>query len=144
MVGGEPGRDGLESDAVDEQVNDGGVGPQGDREPGPGGAEPELLPADGEVARGGNEAGDLHGQADIVAAWHWRGCDGGRRLTQAPAVAQAANWCIAAACGGSPGQRQQCSLCETAACTLVVALQMTRSVSTMPSRSLFSFVTAPR
>lgn len=59
--GGEPGWDGLESDAVDEQVDDGGVGPEGDWKPGSGRAEPELLPADGEVARGGNEAGELHG-----------------------------------------------------------------------------------
>lgn len=48
--GGEPGRDGLEPDAVDEQVDDGGVGPEGDRQSGAGGAQPELLPADGEVA----------------------------------------------------------------------------------------------
>ncbi|WP_157740274.1 hypothetical protein [Micromonospora auratinigra] len=45
MRRGEAGRDGLESDAVDEQVNDGGVDPEGDRKSGAGGAEPELLPA---------------------------------------------------------------------------------------------------
>ncbi|WFE98597.1 hypothetical protein [Micromonospora sp. WMMD964] len=31
VSGGESGRDGLESDAVDEQMDDGGVGPQGDK-----------------------------------------------------------------------------------------------------------------
>jgi hypothetical protein len=76
-VGGEPGRGGLESDAVDEQVDDGGVGPEGDRESGSRGAEPELLSADGEVARGGNDPGYFYGQADVVADGHRCGGDGG-------------------------------------------------------------------
>ncbi|MEU1397459.1 hypothetical protein ABZ403_15540 [Micromonospora zamorensis] len=53
VVGGEPGRDGLEAGAAQQQVDDGGVGLEGDGASGMGGAEPELLPADGEVARGG-------------------------------------------------------------------------------------------
>jgi len=66
--GGEPGGHGLKPDAVDEQVNHGGVGPDADGESGSGWTEPELLPADGKVSRGGNSAGDLDGQVDRVGA----------------------------------------------------------------------------
>jgi hypothetical protein len=55
--GGEPGRHGLEPGPGQQQMNDRGVGPQADRHTGVGAAEPELLTADGEVARGRDDAG---------------------------------------------------------------------------------------
>jgi hypothetical protein len=47
VCGGEPGRHGFEPVAGAEQMDDGGVGPEGDRGAAVGGAEPELSPADG-------------------------------------------------------------------------------------------------
>jgi hypothetical protein len=64
---GESGWDGAVSDAVDEQVDDGGVGPQGDGLSGPVRAEPELLAADCQVARPRSNAGDLDSEVDRFA-----------------------------------------------------------------------------
>lgn len=59
LGGAEPGRDGFEADTAEGQVHHGGVGPQGDLASGVNGAEPELLSADGQVARCRNCPGHL-------------------------------------------------------------------------------------
>ena len=52
------------ADAVTEQVNHGGVGPQCDLASGVDRAEPELVSAHAEIAGGGNGPADLDGQSD--------------------------------------------------------------------------------
>ncbi|MGP4104847.1 hypothetical protein [Nonomuraea sp. KM90] len=63
---GEPGRDFLDPDPGGQQLDSAGIGPQRDGHAGPVRAEPELLSTDGQVARGGDDPGELDGQIDHV------------------------------------------------------------------------------
>ena len=57
--GGQVGADGLEPGAAGEQVDDVVVGPERDRDPGPGRAQPELLARHRQVPRGGHDPVEL-------------------------------------------------------------------------------------